>query len=274
MKKASTIPKKIPKQVVQANVTPKKTGRQTQHPKKAAKPDQPPKGLVKPGRLPKNAAKPDQPQKKAVKPDQPQKMPVKLGRPPKAGVKPDQPLDKAVKLGRPLKKAVKPDPAPRSPIVEKLTIASSGPALAGNSVLLDKKRDVAQSAPRKPKAVATTGRAPSNASQAHAPLSETVSRKQAPNKSHTSVRVVTVAPKVLEPQANPLGDAISGKSQSQAKSVSKAVQQATPMSNAVTAKRPRSVEPSLVRDGKRSKGSSTPRSDSELTEYMSANEDP
>ncbi|KFY94121.1 hypothetical protein V498_04047 [Pseudogymnoascus sp. VKM F-4517 (FW-2822)] len=242
-KKASTTPKKFPKQVVQANATLKKTARQTQPPKKAVKPDQPPKGPVKPGRLPKNSVKPDQPLKKAVKPDQPPKVLVKLGRPPKAAVKPDQPLEKAAKLGQPPKKAVKPDPAPRSPIVEKLTIASSGSASAGNSVLLDKKRDAAQGAPRKPKAVATAGRAPSNASQAHALLSETVPRKQAPNKRHTSVRVVTVAPKVLEPQANPLGDAISGKSQSQAKSVSKVVQQTTPMSNAVTAKRPRSVEP-------------------------------
>lgn len=138
---------------------------------------------------------------------------------------------------------------------------------------MDKKRDAAQGAPCKPKAVATTGRAPSNASQAQAPLSETVSRKQAPNNRNTSVRVVTVAPKILEPQANPLGDAISGKSQFQAKSVPKVVQQTTPMSNAVTGKRPRPVEPSLGHDGKRPKGSRTPQSDSELTEYMSANED-
>lgn len=239
-KNSSSVPMKLSKRVVQANATPKKTVRQTQPPKNAVKPNQPPK----------KAVKPDQPLKKAVKPDQPPK-----------------------KLGRPPKNAVKQDPASGSPIAKKPTMASSGSGSAGNPVLLDKKSDTARGAPRKPKVMATAGRAPSNGSQVQAPSSETVSQKQAPNKKNTSVRIVTVAPKVPEPQANPLGDAISGKASSMAKSAPKVVQRTTPMSNAVTGKRPRPVEPSLVRDTKRSKGSTTPPSDSELTEYISANED-
>ena len=232
-KKTSSVPMKPSKRVVQVNATPKKTVRQTQPPKKAVKPSQPPK--------------------KAVKPDQPPK--------------------KAVKLGRPPKDAVKQDPFSGSPIVNKPTMASSVPGSAGNPVLLDKKSDTARGAPHKPKVMATAGRAPSNGSQVQVPSSETVSRKQAPNKRNTSIRIVTVAPKVPGPQANPLGDPISGKAPSLAKSAPKVVQRTTPMSNAVTGKRPCPVEPSLVRDTKRSKGSTTPRSDSELTEYISANED-
>ncbi|OBT63873.1 hypothetical protein VE03_06638 [Pseudogymnoascus sp. 23342-1-I1] len=275
-KKASGSPKKNPKQVVQANATPKKTATQPQPLKKAVKPDQPLKGPVKIGRPPKDQPlkgpmRIGRPPKNAVKPDQPLKEPVKRGRPPKDAVKPDQPL-KAAKLGRPPKSAAKQDPVPMSPIVKKPTMASSRPGSAGNPVLLDEKRDTTQGAPRKPKVVAAAGRAPSNGSKVQAPSSETVSQKQDPNKrNNTSVRVVTVNPKGLGPQANPLGD---GKSLSPAKSVPKVMQRTTLMSNAATGKRPRPAELVPAGDAKRSKGFTTPRSDSELTEYMSANEDP
>jgi hypothetical protein len=257
---------------VQANAIPKKNAKQTQSPKKAVKPDQPPKKAVKPDQPPKKAVKPDQPPKKAVKPDQPPKSAVKIGRPPENAVKPGQSLKNAVRSARPPKNAVKQNPAPKSPAVKKPTVASSGTGSAGNPTVLDKKRDTAQGAPRKPKVVAAAARAPSIGSQVQAPSSETVSQKQASKKRYTSVRVVTVAPKVVGPEANPLGGA-SGKSLSLAKSAPKVAQQTTPMSNAVAGKRPCPVEPLPVRNAKRSKASAAPQSDSESTEYMSASED-
>lgn len=216
---------------------------------------------------------PTKPSKRVVQVNATPKKTVRQTQPPKKAVKPDQPPKKAVKLGRPPKDAVKQDPSSGSPIVKIPTMASSVSGSAGNPVLLDKKSDTARGALRKPKVMATAGRAPSDGSQVQAPSSETVSRKQAPNKRNTSIRIVTVAPKVPGPQANPLGDPISGKAPSLAKSAPKVVQRTSPMSNAVTGKRPCPVEPSLVHDTKRSKGSTTPRSDSELTEYISANED-
>lgn len=263
-KKTSSVPTKGPKRVPQADAAPKKTVRQAQPPKKAVKLDQPPKGAVKHGRPPKDAVKPDKPPKGAVK----------LGSPPKGTVKPDKPPKGTVKLGRPPKDATKQDPAPRAPVPKKLTKASAGSAPAVNAAPKDKKGDTAQDAPRKPKVVATAGSAPSKGSQVQAPPSEIVSRRQPPNKKNTSVRVVTVAPKILEPQANPSGDALTGKSSSLAKSVPKVVQQSAPVPNGVARKRPCPAEPAPMRCAKRSRGSLTPRSDSELTEYMSASEDP
>lgn len=227
---------------VQANTTPKKSAKQTQPPKKAVKPDQPPKSVPK------------------------------IDRPPRNAVKPDQSLNNAVRSARPPKNAVKQNPAARSPAVKKPTMASSETGSAGNPIVLDKKTDPAQDAPPMPKVVAAAGRAPSNGSQIQVPPSETVSQKQAPTRRNTSVRVVTVAPKVVGPQANPLGGAF-GKSPSLTKSAPKVAQQTTPMSNAVAGKRPRPVEPIPVRYAKRSKASPAPQSDSETTEYMSASED-
>ncbi|OBT82675.1 hypothetical protein VE02_08823 [Pseudogymnoascus sp. 03VT05] len=260
---------------VQANTTPKKSAKQTQPPKKAVKTDQPPKKAVKADQPPKSAAKIGRPPKNAVKTDQPPKSAAKIGQSPKNAVKPDQSLKNAVRSARPPKNVVKQSPAPRAPAVKKPkpTMASSVPGSAGNPILLEKNWGVAQGAPRKPKVVAAAGHAPRNDSQVQAPTSETVSQKQAPKKRNTSVRVVTVAPKVPGPQANLLGDAISGKSLPLAKAVPKAVQRTAPTSNAVSGKRPRPVEPIPVRDAKRSKGSTTPQSDSESNEYMSASED-
>ncbi|KFY36770.1 hypothetical protein V494_04985 [Pseudogymnoascus sp. VKM F-4513 (FW-928)] len=238
-KKASSTPVKRSKRVVQANATPKKSPKQAQPPKKAVKLDQPPKA-AKVGKSSKNAVKPDQPPKK---------------------------------LGRPPKKAVSQDPATSPPVVKKSAKASSGSASAGHSVPVDKKAGTTKGAPRKPKVTAAAGHTPSNGSQIQAPLPEKVPRKQAPKKGNTSIRVVTVTPKVAGPLANPSGDAISRKSQSPTKAVPKAAQQTTPMSPAVARKRPRSVEPTLARDAKRSRGSTTPGSDSELSDYMSASED-
>lgn len=243
-KRASSVPTKDSKWAVQANTTPKKTARQTQPSQKAVKPDQPPKG------------------------------PVKIGRPPKNAVKPDQPLKKAVKLGRPPKSAGKQNTVPSSPILKKPAKTTSGSAPADViSAPLDKKRSTAKDAQRKPKAMAPAGRVPSNGSQAHVPPSETVSQKKAPVTNGTTVRIVTVTRKVLGLEGKPMGNEVSGRSLPPAKSVVKVVQQTTPMSDAVTRKRPSPVEPILARDTKRSKGSTTPESDLELTDYMSANED-
>lgn len=234
-------------QISPASKSPAKTPPLKNEKKTSSVPMKTSKRVVQANAAPKKTVRQTQPLKNAVKPDQPPK-----------------------KLGRPPKNSVKQDPASGSPMVKKPTMASSGSGSAANPVLLDKKSDTAKGAPRKPKVMANAGRAPSNGSQVQVPSSETVSRKQAPNKRNTSIRIVTVAPKVPRPQANPLGDA---KSLSLAKSAPKVVQRTTLMSNAATGKRPRPVEPSLVRDTKRSKGSTTPPSDSELTEYISANED-
>lgn len=185
-----------------------------------------------------------------------------------------QPPKKAVKQGRPPKDSVKQDPAPRAPIAKKPTNASRS-ASAGDAILKDSKKSTAQSTPRNPKVMAAASGAPSNGPRVQVSSSEIVSRSQPPNKKNTSVRIVTVAPNILESQANPSGGALTWKSKSSAKPAPKvAVQQTTPIPGAVTGKRPRPLEPVLVHGAKRSRGSTTPRSDSELTEYMSASEDP
>jgi hypothetical protein len=201
----------------------------------------------------------------------------------KAPSTPKKSIKRVAQEKLPPKKAVKQGQVPRNPIAKKGIKAS--PVLAGGAIAKSKKKNPALDKPCKTKVTVTAGSAPSTISPTQAPPSGKVSRKQPSNKKNTSVRIVTVTPKIVEQHKTQSGDALSGKSLSSVRQVPKDVIERTSLVDlTVSDKLLSSIGPTLdkvnapiLEATKRLKECTTPYlagPDSELSDYMSAKEDP
>ena len=183
------------------------------------------------------------------------------------------------------KKTVKQSQTPRTPVAKKSPKASSGPALAGDAVVKNKKMNLDLNKPCKPKVMVTAASVASNSSPTQASSSGKVSRRQSSNQKHTSVRTVTVTPKTIEEQITPSGAALSGKSLTSVRQVPKAVIQETSHVHMTVSGEilspvgptPDEANAPIVEKTKRPSGGAAldlARSDSESSDYMSGKEDP